>query len=99
MHLEHQPFDPVGAQAHLQVGARDDHLLDQELHDPHLLGREQLVPNRVELRHGDRDLGLVQGGVEIHRLGQDLGDQGRGAKDRSQLVQHCGFELGRRQSW
>jgi hypothetical protein len=74
-------LDPVGALVHLQVRGRDDHLLDQQLDDPGLLGGEELVPDRVELRHGDRHPGLVQGRIECLGLRQDLGQEGRGTQD------------------
>lgn len=58
-----QPLD-------LDVVQRDDHLLDQEPHDPLLLSRQEPVPYLVQPGHGDRDLRLVQHRVELDRTGQ-----------------------------
>ncbi|MBA2592219.1 MAG: hypothetical protein H0U97_08150 [Gammaproteobacteria bacterium] len=51
--LKGQFVDAVGAQPHLDVLRRDDHLLDQDPNDALLLGREQFVPNLVQPGHAD----------------------------------------------
>ena len=56
--LAHQARQPVGAKPDGHAVGPDRHLLDQQLHDPRLLGREQLVPERVELRERLAHLGL-----------------------------------------
>ena len=53
-HLAHQPGEPVDAQAQAHAVDGDVDPLDQQLHDPRLLGREQLVPQRVELQRAPR---------------------------------------------
>ena len=52
-HLAHQPSEPVRPQPDLHAGVRQHvHPIDQQLHDPRLFGREELVPQRVELGEG-----------------------------------------------
>jgi hypothetical protein len=43
---------------HLQRALLHVDPLDEQLHDPSLLGREQLVPDRGEVGEQDRDLAL-----------------------------------------
>ena len=49
-HFPHQPGEPVRPQPNLDAVHPHVHPLDQQLHDPRLLGREQFVPQRVELQ-------------------------------------------------
>jgi len=72
LQFQHQALDAVGAQSHLQVVGRHDHLLDQQLDDARLLGWKELVPNGVEPRHGDGDLGFIEAGGEFDRAWQDV---------------------------
>jgi hypothetical protein len=46
----HQPGDPVRPQPDLDAVPPHVDPLDQQLHGPRLLGREQLVPQRIELQ-------------------------------------------------
>ncbi len=96
--LQHQTLNAVGAQPHFEVIGRHDDFLHQQHHDPGLLGREQLIPNRVEPGHGHGDLRLVQSRIELDRLRQHLTQEIRGTQDRAQLVEHGRLEFGGRQS-
>ena len=58
-HFPHQPGEPVRPQPDLDAVHPHVDPLDQQLHDPRLRGREQLVPQRVEL--GERRPRLVLG--------------------------------------
>jgi hypothetical protein len=60
LQLQRQRLDPVRPKPHLKVVGRDDHLLDQQAHDALLLGREELLPDRVQPGRGNRNLRLVQ---------------------------------------
>ena len=46
-HLAHQPGESVRSQPDLDAMHPHVDPLDQQLHDPRLLGREQLIPQRV----------------------------------------------------
>jgi hypothetical protein len=61
--LAHQPGEPVGAQPDVEPVLGDLDPLDQQLDDARLLGREDLVPERVELKERVLDLRLGDGVV------------------------------------
>ena len=48
------PASPSARSRRRTPSVRDIDPLDQQLHDPRLLGREQLVPQRVELQRAPR---------------------------------------------
>jgi hypothetical protein len=54
----HQPGKPVSPEPHLHAVRPHIDTLDQQLRDPRLLGREELVPQRVELLQGARGVVL-----------------------------------------
>jgi len=54
--LADKPGEPIGAQPNVQPILCDLDPLDQELDDARLLGREELVPERVELQERVPDL-------------------------------------------
>ena len=95
-HFPHQAGQPVRPKPDLH--AVHPHLdpLDQQLHDPRLLGREQLVPQRVELQQ--RLPRLVLGDVVLlgPRRAPRADDDLRLPEDAAQLVDDRRLDLGRR---
>ena len=74
MQLKHQSLDTRGMQSHRHVVGRDSHLANQQPDNPHLRGREQLVPDIIKPLHGHSDNGLVQRRVVFLGLRQNLFD-------------------------
>ncbi len=62
-----QHIQSIRAEANLQVVRRHDHLFNEQADNAMLFGREQLLPNLVDLRHRDPNVGLV--GVRVHSHG------------------------------
>ena len=78
--------DPAGAEPDADAIDSDRDVLDQELDDPRLLGREELVPERIELKQRLPDLGLG----DVRRLfasgAPRADDELRLPEDAAQLV-------------
>ncbi len=78
---------------------RDHHFLDQQADDALLLCREQLVPNLVDLQHGNAHLAfihlLIPGRYQCCHPGLEIGR----AQDPAHLRHHVGFQLDCRQPW
>jgi hypothetical protein len=92
----HEPGEPVRPQPDLDAVHPDVDPLDQQLHDPRLLGREQLVPQGIELeqrlaRRVVGDFVLLRAGC-APRANDDL----RLPEDAAQLIDDRGLYLRRR---
>src|SRR5690606_5782150 len=87
------PSQPIDAESNIHIVASDLDALDQKLNDARLLGREQLVPKRVEPFESLPDLGLGQSIDLRSRRPPGADDHLRGAKEAAQLVDHRALDL------
>jgi hypothetical protein len=62
-HVPRQPGEPLQVQPDLRPGVRDSDPLDQQPHDPFLLAREQLVPERSSRPSASRASASVRSGA------------------------------------
>jgi hypothetical protein len=65
IHLLNEASKPIHAQPDVQRVCPDIHPLDQQPHDPRVLGRKELIPQRIEplerrLRIHSGDAGIVR---------------------------------------
>ncbi|MEG9883493.1 MAG: hypothetical protein V6Z86_02530 [Hyphomicrobiales bacterium] len=89
-----QTRQPIDAEADIDAVAPNLDALDEELDDAGLLGREQLVPQRIQPFQGFPDLSLGQTIDLGSRRPPCADDHLRGAKEAAQLVDHRALDLG-----
>src|SRR3984893_473831 len=67
---------------------------DQQFNDAGLFGREQLIPDRLELKEGAADLTLGKGPVGLAGSAPGLDDDFGGLQQRSDLLDDDSLDFG-----